>query len=64
MDARDISIDDPGIVWDWRVCGICSGVSETAHDRSAYFEVPYWFVVSPLTLISAWLLLSKQSKPA
>ena len=28
------------------------------------FQVPYWSIVAPLTLLSAWLLVSKPRKPA
>jgi hypothetical protein len=31
--------------------------------RSRLFAVPYWSVVIPLTLLSAWLLLSKPRRP-
>jgi hypothetical protein len=52
------------IVWQWRFCGFGIGFSRMTPMASVWV-VPYWSVVGPLTLLSAWLLLSKprQSMP-
>jgi hypothetical protein len=43
--------------WDWLGFHFSSEVSPTVQHR--YFIVPYWFIVVPLTVLSAWLILSK-----
>lgn len=39
---------------------------QKAEKYGALYQIPYWTIVIPLTLLSAWLLVSKpeQSKPA
>jgi hypothetical protein len=63
--------DDPEMKWHWRTVGIGFGemITEpsenwTTTTRQYFLIVSYWFVTIPLTLISAWCLLSKaRSKP-
>ena len=35
------------------------GASVRAAQLTPFFSIPYWMIVLPLTLLSAWLLLSK-----
>lgn len=42
--------------WEWHFLGLGKGAFG---DDPPYWFVPYWSVVTPLTLLSAWLLLSK-----
>lgn len=44
----------PFFKWEWRFCGI----RKSNHDPP-YWVLPYGYIVIPLTLLSAWLLLSK-----
>ena len=47
--------------WHWKTCGFEFGET-TQHNsrvRSEFGVVPYWSIVIPLTLLSAWLLLIK-----
>ncbi len=46
--------DNPEIKWQWRFCGF-----GFASDGMTSRIVPYWAIVIPLTLLAAWLLLSK-----
>ena len=56
-------IFQPGLVveWRWHSCGFEAG---EFHDlempiwRMSWWNTPYWSLVIPLTLLSAWLLLS------
>ena len=54
-----------GMDWRWEWAGFHFGggtASQTAtYSESFYF--PYWSIVVPLTLVSAYVLLSKQRKP-
>lgn len=47
--------------WDFDACGFRFGEAKTSNKafqlRTAI--IPYWSIVTPLTLLSAWLLLSK-----
>ena len=46
---------------DWQLCGF----RLILHPVAFAYVLPYWSIVTPLTLLSAWLLLSKpRSKPA
>lgn len=58
--------------WSWRcgafACGtakITINLKSVIHVDKAYVIIPYWSLVIPVTLLSAWLLLSKfrQSNP-
>jgi hypothetical protein len=50
--------------WQWRCCGFGSASSST-QNRTIYLKIiPYWSVVLPLTLMSAYLLLSKPRRPS
>ena len=51
--------------WRWRVCGFGVGDIDTEPDvgfRETCAMIPYWSIVIPLTVLSAWLLLSKSRK--
>lgn len=43
----------------WRWCGFGIGVCLDGPQPHPLFAIPYWAIVLTLTLISAWLLLSK-----
>jgi hypothetical protein len=48
--------------WRWRYCGFGYGESESGAENNSILKLlffPYWSIVVPLTLLSAWLLLSK-----
>jgi hypothetical protein len=55
-------------LWRWQFCGFDFGelmVEGQAGKHRLLFSVPYWSIVAPLTLISAWCLLTKpRLKPA
>lgn len=44
--------------WRWRFCDIELGQASRAVEKTMV-AVPYWSIVLPLTLLSAWLLLGK-----
>ena len=52
---------DSGVNWCWQLYGF--GVGELRHeatpDQLTFWIAPYWSIVFPLTLISAWFLISK-----
>jgi hypothetical protein len=55
-----------------RWCGFCTVEAKLKNTAGArgpsfaydvkYWSIPYWSIVTPLTLLSGWLLLSKQRK--
>ena len=45
-----------GIKWRFRYFGF--GIGDEV-DQTGVLRAPYWSIVIPLTLLSAWLLLSK-----
>lgn len=51
------------ILWRWRYCGFGTGEINDQPasyvSRTAIVAIPYWSIVLPLTLLSAWLLLLK-----
>lgn len=57
--------DEP--IWRWRLIGFEAGEFTAAmtgsSSRVLFCSVPYWSIVLPLTLFSAWQLLSSQRKP-
>lgn len=58
--SRDLMVINPGRTWRWTFAGI--GIHDFTYDGNATFAVlviPYWLIVLPLTLLSAWLLLRK-----
>ncbi|WP_397570114.1 hypothetical protein [Schlesneria sp. T3-172] len=56
------SLDE--IVKGWRWCGVVCGRIDALSDRGAsVWIVPYVYLVVPLTLLSAYLLLSKPRQP-
>ncbi len=66
--ASDSPLIGPDRVWHWRSCGFgrCELKAESNGGCRLVFRViPFWSIVVPLTLLSAWLLLSKPpvSKP-
>ncbi len=53
-------------IWEWQSLGFCFGAAMHAFyghpERAVYWLVPYWSLVLPLTLLSAWLILGKPRK--
>ncbi|MBS0201956.1 MAG: hypothetical protein JSS49_03590 [Planctomycetes bacterium] len=51
--------NESGVEWYWQWCGF--GVGEVRHktmrDLLKFWIIPYWSIVSPLTLLSAYLIL-------
>jgi hypothetical protein len=47
------------IIFEW--CGFCSALFKSTKSprRFQIWLIPYWSIVIPLTLLSAWLLISK-----
>jgi hypothetical protein len=68
--------DELVIEWRWKWMGFCFSINKDSEERirsqngltlnrEAFWFVPHWSIVIPLTLLAAWLLLSKpRSKPA
>ena len=57
---RRVDWDDGyDVKWRWEWNGFAFGVATRGKFRFEASNVPYWSIVIPLTLISAWLLLSK-----
>ena len=51
---------DKSKTWKWRFCGIAVGRAENSgKSEITIFVVSFWSIVIPLTLLSAFLLLSK-----
>ena len=51
--------------WRWRVCGFGIGDFDVERHEGSWETcaiIPYWSIVIPLTVLSAWLLLSKSRK--
>jgi hypothetical protein len=51
--------------WEWRISGFSSGQIRNISsdgDRLTFQIVPYWFLIIPLTLLSAYLILWKPRK--
>lgn len=57
--------DDDGITWHWHFCGFRYGeyLSSRSYGHLVLWFVPYWSIVIPLALLSAYLLLSKPRLP-
>lgn len=53
--------DEPDIEWRWRWWGFGDGKLKS--DSIVLRTIPYWSLITPLTLLSAWLLLFKRCKP-
>ena len=56
------SLKSPDVHWHWRCQGF--GIGEVTTDRltgtrSTLWSIPYWSLVAPLTMLSAYLLLTK-----
>lgn len=70
--ARELVLDldglleSPSIRWRWKWQGIGMGelIEEPGTSNVWHFLIPYWSIVLPLTLLSAWLLLSKPRRTA
>lgn len=43
----------------WSLCGFRRGIGK----RVVIWVIPYWSLVLPLTLLSAWLIIGKRSAP-
>lgn len=54
-----------GILWRWNTWGFRLGsrYGDDSLERLSVAVVPYWAIVIPLTVLSAWLLLSKRGQP-
>ena len=56
------------IRWNWKWMGFCCGTEINGPERAFVVTVPYWSIVIPLILLSAWALFSKprfcKPKPA
>ena len=50
------------IDWRWDWAGFHFGAGHSINDREEDYMFPYWSIVVPLTLLSAYLLLSKPNK--
>ena len=48
--------------WKWKFCGFGFGIAESPLGQEVLSVAPYWSIVIPLTLLSAYLLLSKPRK--
>ena len=48
--------------WSWHFAGFALGV-ESLNLKGIQCSVPYWFIVVPLTLLSAYLLRGKPQRP-
>ena len=63
---EQIFFSDPSFQWSWRWYGLGYGHestdAQTNEVRSDFVVTPYWFFITPLTLISAFLLLTKPRK--
>ena len=61
--------NDGDVHWHWQLLGFDFGAASfeaftkaqtgTFRQRDEIWQIPYWSIVLPLTLISLWLLLSK-----
>ena len=54
--------NDPNMVrkfWHWRFFGFAYGFQHADREQAILCIIPYWSIVIPLTLVSAYLLLSK-----
>ena len=59
--------NDPNMVrkfWHWRFLGFAYGFQPAVREQAILFIFPYWSLVFPLTMLSAWLLLSKPRQAA
>ena len=51
-------------LWRWQWCGFDFGESQLVGNMPrCVYVIPYWSIVIPLTLVSAYLLLGKPHKP-
>ena len=59
-DSNDwaIVLEQVHILWKFEWCGF--GCGESHRSRLRIWMIPYWSIVLPLTLLSAYLLLSKR----
>ena len=56
-----------GLNWNWKVCGFAEGTFLAPFpnfQKVTFFMIPYWSIVFPLTLLSAWFLLNKPRSPS
>ena len=56
-------LNEPQVKWTWTWWGVGVGLLDSTEfvggRRSVYRFIPFWLMAPPLTVISAWLLLSK-----
>jgi hypothetical protein len=57
----DDALDGPDKIWRWGGFSLLRVQTESL--RATVGIIPYWAVVIPMTLLSAWLLLSKIQPP-
>ena len=51
---------NPFIKYDWRWCGFsCGEYQYKGGPRQRFWSIPHWAVILALTLLSAWVLLTK-----
>ena len=53
-------LQQPHVEWKWRFCGF--GIGWAKAEGFWHVVIPYWFVITPLTLLSVYVLLSKPRK--
>lgn len=61
-DGATLLNADGDIEWKWRACGFGKGevqIIARGGGTNVLWIVPYWLVVTPITMLSAWSLLSK-----
>ena len=62
LPHRGLMLAATDLQWTWRLCGfgVCyDKLATEVGDRMISFAIPYWACTVPLTLLSAYLLLSK-----
>lgn len=66
----DTNYEFYNVKWTWRIGGFGFGARRieitgrpVRYQSAPVVTVPYWFLVLPLTLLSAWLLLLKRRQP-
>lgn len=60
VDSKQLSEEMNSAKWVWQFAGFGRGAIHISYVFSAFiWRIPYWSITLPLTLISAWLLLSK-----
>ena len=67
VDHHDVTPPGDPMIWRFRCCGFASGyelrTAGALNERVDLWIAPYWSVAIPLTILSAYLLLSKPRQP-